>query len=94
MTPSWRLLLGGMIVWIGHFAVIYIASLIWGSAWPAKLVVAAATLLALGMLAWLARRLLAWRPEGFDSWVREVALLLSAVACISVLWQATPALFA
>lgn len=94
MTTSWRLLLGGMIVWIGHFAVIYIASLIWGSTWPAKLVVAAATLLAFGMLAWLARRLLAWRAKGFDSWVREVALLLSAVAGISVLWQATPALFA
>lgn len=93
MTPSWRLLLGGMIVWIGHFAVIYIASLIWGSAWPAKLVVAAATVIALALLAWLARRLLKWNAAEFDGWVRHLALLGVAVALVSVLFQTAPALF-
>ena len=93
MTPSWRLLLGGMIVWTGHFAVIYIASLIWGSAWPAKLVVAAATVIALALLAWLALRLWKWNAEKFDGWIRQLALLGVAVAIVSVLFQTAPALF-
>lgn len=94
MTPSWRLLLGGMIVWITHFAIVYGASLIWGSSFAAKLIVLAATILAIGALVWFARHLFAWRAEGFDGWVREVALLLTAVGLVSVLWQAAPAFFA
>ena len=93
MTPSWRLLLGGMIVWTGHFAVIYIASLVWGSAWPAKLVVAAATVIALALLVWLGLRLSRWNADGFDGWIRQLALLGLAVAFVSVLFQTAPALF-
>jgi hypothetical protein len=93
VTPSWRLLLGGMIVWIIHFATVYGASLIWGSGWPAKLILGATTLAALAALGWLVRRLIAWQANGFDRWMREVALLLIGVGFVSILWQAAPALF-
>lgn len=93
MKPGWRLLLGGMIVWTGHFAIIYSAALIWGSARPAKLITAGATVIALALLTWLARRLLRWNGDAFERWVRHMALLGVGVASVSVLFQATPALF-
>ncbi|EYD75284.1 hypothetical protein Rumeso_03195 [Rubellimicrobium mesophilum DSM 19309] len=104
----------GPVVWMAHFIVSYAATavvcaklstdeLVW-----LRMGIAAATLLALGTIAWLGRRSWRqWRHGNEDIWedpaatsedrhqfLGHAALLLAVISFIGVIYTALPALFA
>lgn len=92
MMSNWRMLLGAMTIWAMHFALIWTAASIWGTSTIAKAVAGIGTVLALAALAIIARRI-ASQPAGdsVDNWFRSLGLTSCAVAALSVVWQAAPA---
>ena len=90
---AWRALVGPLGIWVAHFMILWGASSIAPDSPGARLAGAAATLIALVLLAWLTRRTAALpRQDDTTRWIRTTGLLASAVAAISIAWQAMPAL--
>ena len=92
---AWAFMLGGLLVWAGHFFTVYIAASLFHTSPAARLITAAATLAglaaaaAIGHAGWRGRR-----TEGDEAtlWIPLIAALASAAAFVAILWQGLPAL--
>lgn len=86
---SWRILLGGLIVWAFHFFGLYaIAEFA-----PNRVLVGALTVACLAADLWLLLRTRSLRiTDDFSAWRRSVALGGAALSVVAVSWQALPAL--
>jgi len=92
---KWLSFLGGPVLWAAHFIVLYAIASVWPGTDLAQWLVLAATLAALALDLWLARRAWAWRAaaaDEFDRWLAGLALLGYAVAFVAMLYQAPAAL--
>lgn len=93
---TWRLLLGGMLVWAAHFFGAYaIASIFPARVAIARVLAAVLTAACLAALVWLTRRSIAagrCESDDFSRWVAWLATLLNALSFVAVLWQAFPIL--
>ena len=101
----WLVLLAGPLVWAAHFSVVAIAtgwdaSVGTDAATTARVVVAVATVLALGGLAWL---IVEARRARHDTWggAKDLARFWGVAgrvqlwfAIVAVIWQALPAVLA
>lgn len=92
---AWLLLLGGLIVWAIQFFALYILASVFGSSPAARIGTALVTLPCLAATAWLLIRATRARQaatDRLDRWIASVAAAGAALAIVSVLWQALPAL--
>lgn len=95
---AWRTLLAGLVVWLLHFAIVYLLPSLdaIGAASPKSLAIlhGVATLACLAAVIVLA--LLAWRKgraeEPGAAFRHHVAALGAAMAGVAIVWQAAPAL--
>lgn len=91
---SWRLLLGGMLIWALHFFALYGIGSIWFSSFAPRVLTILVTLLCLGGEAWLVARLSRRTGDHLDGWMRHLSLAMAGLASVAILWQAMPALLA
>lgn len=92
---SWAILLGGLLVWAGHFFALYGIGEFAGESAGSRAYVLVLSALALFADGLLARRLLPLaRADDFTRWHAGVALGGIALSALAVLWQTLPALIA
>lgn len=95
---SWLVLLGGLLIWTGHFFGVYIAASLFPGTTLARWLTGLLTVLALGLLATLIlplwRRRSARESDGLGSWLDGLSLMGAALAAIAILYQGLPALTA
>lgn len=87
----WLSFLGGPILWAAHFVAVYGIASVWPGQDLAGWLGLIATLAALALDVWLAKRALAWRARAqdeFDRWLAGLALLGYALAFVAMLYQA------
>ena len=92
---AWRTMLGGLLIWAGHFFTLYILGSVFGTSTPARIGTGIATLVALIAAAVLLVSVR--RPAEADPlfrWMASIKALAIGLAIIAVIWQAMPALFA
>lgn len=95
---AWRTLLAGLVVWLIHFAIVYLLPSLdaIGAASPASLAIlhGAATLACLA--AAIALALFAWKKGRAEkpgpAFRHHVAALGAAMAGVAIVWQAAPVL--
>ncbi len=95
---AWRTLLAGLVVWLIHFAIVYLLPSLEaiGAAPPASLAIlhGGATLACLAAAIVLA--LFAWKKgrseEPHAAFRHRIAALGAVVAGVAIVWQAAPAL--
>ena len=95
---AWALLLGGLVIWAGHFFLLYaIASLLPGQS-IARWLAVAATVPALAGAAWLLWYSLGRRTgpgaDQMERWIAGVAALGSGTAIVAIAYQGLSALIA
>lgn len=90
---GWTFLLGGLLVWTGHFFASYIIASIFLTTPLAR---GLALLVTLGCLAILAvlltRAMRANAATAMDAWMRSVALCGLGLSSVAIIWQGLPAL--
>ena len=84
---TWLMLLGGLLLWAGHFFALYLIAEFWGDGRPARLAAAALTLLGLAANAALLLRL-----RRADTWVRRIGGTGALLAILAIAWQGLPLL--
>lgn len=91
---DWLLLLGGLLLWVLHFFLLYGMGEFGRADATARIFVLVVTFLCLLGNALLALTLLR-RPssEAYAQWRTRSALTLILLSCIAIAWQALPALF-
>ncbi len=89
---GWRLLLVGLLLWTLHFFSGYAIASIWHSSTIARVLTLVVTVLCLAAAAWFTWRLLRMSGDNVDHWMRNVSLILLALASIAIIWQGLPAL--
>jgi hypothetical protein len=94
---NWLLMLGGMLVWMVHFAAIYTTSSVFdviseADAPGARWTVGAVTIACLAANAALfALNLRGLRRDEVTAWMHSVGAILAALSFVSVAWQGLPA---
>ena len=91
---TWLILLGGLLLWTGHFFLLYgIGEFVGETAGP-RILVILLTLAFLAAAGLLAARLWRTRPtEAHDRWRRAAGLGMLLLSAIAIVWQGFPALF-
>lgn len=90
---SWAILLGGLLVWAGHFFALYGIGEFAGESAASRGAVLLLTAAALAVEAVLAGRLRRARRAGeFSDWRSRVALGGILLSALAIVWQALPAL--
>lgn len=90
---SWKLLLGGLLVWTVHFFTLYTVASIFLDTLAARLLTLAATVACLVMDVVIWRKINALQGgDELVSWMRSLAYLGTAISIIAILWQALPAI--
>lgn len=90
---SWLILLAGLLLWAGHFFLLYGIGEFAGDGRGARVAVGLATTGALGLVA-----IIGWRigrmdaAAGFAGWRRSVALFGLVLGAVAILWQSLPAI--
>lgn len=94
MRGVWPRLLGGLIVWAAHFLTLYAIGE-WGDdTVAARIGVAIATGIALGLNLLLLRGVAARQVrDKFEGWYASIARAALAISTIAIVWQGLPALF-
>ncbi|BAK65578.1 hypothetical protein SLG_09030 [Sphingobium sp. SYK-6] len=90
---GWLILLSGLVLWAGHFFLLYGIGEFWGEGIAPRIAVAILTLAALGIAAAIFLRL--WRAapvDGHERWRRQSTLGGLLLGGVAILWQALPAL--
>lgn len=93
---AWAALLGGLLLWAGHFLALYaIGSLFPGQAMARWLVLGAtgAVLAALGWLGLRTASRIAAGGDPFDRWMNRTALLAAAMGGTGIVFQGLTAAF-
>lgn len=94
-AAGWTPLVAAFVIWFLHFLLCWAAAeLLWPRQWLANGLAWAATVLALGALAWHWRRLGGRAPgeEGLVGWAHQIGRGATAIAGVSVLFSAVPSL--
>jgi len=89
----WRNLLGGLILWAAHFVAVYGVASVWPGTQLARLLVLAATVLALALAGWLAlQNLREFRTatDELQRWLSSLALLGYGLAGAAIAYQGLP----
>jgi hypothetical protein len=91
---GWLPLVAAFVIWFVHFMVCWAAAeLLWPRQWLANGLAWVATLLALGALGWLWRRISLGPPSGgLVGWARRVGQGATVIAVVAVLFSAVPSL--
>ena len=90
---TWAILLGGLLVWAGHFFALYGIGEFIGESAASRGAVLLLTASGLAVDAVLAWRLLPFSRAGeFMRWRARVALGGLALSALAIVWQALPAL--
>ena len=88
---SWLILLGGFLVWTGHFFGLYLIA----EFAPAATLVIALTILCIIADLWLLRWLRGIPcSEAFAQWRRSVGMAGAVLSLLAVLWQGLPIMLA
>ncbi|QCB55689.1 hypothetical protein E5675_15425 [Sphingopyxis sp. PAMC25046] len=91
---SWFIILGGLLLWFAHFMLLYAIGEFVGAGAAARLLVVAATLIALALAAGLGWRLIRKSSsDPFDAWRDRLGLGALGLGTIGIVWQALPVLF-
>jgi hypothetical protein len=92
---EWALMMGGLIVWAGHFFALYAIASIFPGTQLARTLTVAVTVPALALnalLLWTATmKRLRVPAHGVTAWMNDLSAIGAALSFVFVLWQATPA---
>lgn len=92
---AWALMMGGLIVWAGHFFALYGIASIFPGMPLARTLTIAVTVPALALnalLLWIATvQRLRLPSTDLAAWINDVGAIGAALSFVFVLWQATPA---
>lgn len=94
---AWRHILGGLLLWAGHFFAVYgIASVLPGTS-LAALFILIATVLGLALAAWFLVQAVRARNSSSDKlqrWLHGLSGLGYALAALAIVYQGLPAIIA
>lgn len=93
----WRNLLGGLILWTAHFVAVYAIASLWPGTQLARILVLAATIVALAFAGWRSIKGVRQYRSATDDmhrWSWSLALLGYALAGAAIAYQGLPSVLA
>lgn len=92
---AWLIAFAGLLIWAGHFFALYFIASVFPGTSLARWLTGALTIIALGLLALVVRRIRRQTREAeisaAESWIDGLACLGVAIAAVSIVLQSLPA---